>query len=152
MGVLDLTDSRDDVRWSVLLHAAQQFRPVGHRVEIDQAGNAVAEQSGPTDLIMPPRSGDRLIGGRRLGAGDPVAVGLVAVAPLRRDELLHLVLVRWRADRVLTSGQVLLLCECVDAAVGERRQTRWAVQKDHGVEQEQVLDTLVMLSQDREGR
>jgi hypothetical protein len=76
---------------------------------------------------------------------------LVAVAPLCRDEFLNPVLVRWRPDGLLTSGQVLLLGECVDATVGEGSQTSWAVQQNHGVEQEQVFDPLVMLSQNREG-
>ena len=143
---LTLADPRDEVRGSVLLHVVQELQPIDHRVEIDQAVNAVAEQGSATDLVDLLRSSDRLIGSRRLGRGDPVAVGLVAVAPLCRDEFLHPVLVRRRPDGLLTSGQVLLLRECVDAAISEDRQTRWAVQKDHRVEQEQVLDTLVMLS------
>jgi hypothetical protein len=77
---------------------------------------------------------------------------LIAVAPLCRDELLHAVVVRLRPDGVLTGGQVLLPCNRVDAAVGDNRQTRLAVQDDHEVEQEQILDTLVLLSQDRERR
>jgi hypothetical protein len=47
---------------------------------------------------------------------------------------------------------VLLLCNGVDAAVADDRQTGCAVQDDHGVEQQQILDTLVLLSQDRQRR
>ena len=47
---------------------------------------------------------------------------------------------------------MLLPCNCVDAVIGDNRQTRLAVQDDHGVEQEQILDTLVLLSQDSERR
>jgi hypothetical protein len=145
IGIFQFTDPRNDVRESVLLYAVQQLRPPGRRVGLHQAGDAVGEQRCAIDLVVWPRSGDRLIGGRRFGAGDPVASGLVAMAPLCHDEFLHAFLVRWRPDGVLMSGQVLLLCKRVDPAVGDDHQTGWSIQDDHGVEQQQILHTLVLL-------
>ena len=72
-------DPRNDVRGSVLSARCPAAPAPGRRVKLHQAGDAVGEQGRAIDLVEWPRSGDRLIGGRRLGAGDPVATGLVAM-------------------------------------------------------------------------
>jgi hypothetical protein len=67
------------------------------------------------------------------------------MTPLCRDEFLHAFLVRGRPDAVLTSSQVLLPRKRVDPAVSDNHQTGWPIQDDHGVEQQQILHTPILL-------
>jgi DNA-binding CsgD family transcriptional regulator/tetratricopeptide (TPR) repeat protein len=81
----------------MLLQEGQQLSPVDHGVGLNQAGDAVAEQGGTTDLIVRPRSGHRLVSRRRLGHwADRSTRQLLAflVRNLRRERVLLVVTYR----------------------------------------------------------
>ena len=75
--------------WSFVLQDGQQPAPVTGSIAFHQARDTVTEKGGPGDEGSRQRPGHRLIRRRRLGPGNPVPAGLVAVAPLRRDQLVH---------------------------------------------------------------
>jgi Phage integrase family len=65
----------------------QEARPVEQAEAVDQAGGAIAEHGHPLEAIAGHRVGQGVLGGGRVGVGDPEAVGMVAVAALLGDQL-----------------------------------------------------------------
>jgi hypothetical protein len=66
----------------------QEARPVQQAEAVDQAGRAVAERRGALQALAGRGASQGVLGGGRVGAGDPEAVGLVAVALLRYQHVM----------------------------------------------------------------
>jgi hypothetical protein len=79
------SDLLDDRRWSLLGQDGQEAWPVEQAKAVDQAGRAVAQHGGSGQAVSAGGVGQGVLGGGRVGAGDPEAVRMVAVAALGRQ-------------------------------------------------------------------
>src|SRR5215211_8538700 len=81
------SDLGDDGVWSLLGQDCQEAGPVDQAEAVDQAGGAVAEHGRSVQALAGNGVDQRVLGGGRVGTGDPEPVGMVAVAALFGDEL-----------------------------------------------------------------
>jgi hypothetical protein len=68
-------DLGDDLFWSLLGQDGQEAWPVEQAEAVDQAGCAVAEHGCSGQAFAGDRADKGVVGGGRIGAGDPEAVG-----------------------------------------------------------------------------
>jgi hypothetical protein len=87
VAALGCSDLGDDRLWSLPGQDAQEAGPVEQAEAVDQAGRAVAEYGGSVQAIAGSGVGQGVPGGGGVGAGDPEAIGMVAVAALLGDQL-----------------------------------------------------------------
>jgi hypothetical protein len=85
--VLGRSDLGDGGVWSLLGQGGQQAWPVEQAEAVDQAGGAVAQDGRPLEAFVGDGVGQGVLGGGRVGAGHPEAIGMVAVATLLGDQL-----------------------------------------------------------------
>ena len=98
----------------------QEARPVEQAEAVDQAGRAVAEHGGSVQAIAGNGVGQGVLGGGRVGAGDPEAVGMVAVAALLGDQLGEAAVMVGGAGGLLVHGAVLDGGDVLQPVVGDR--------------------------------
>jgi hypothetical protein len=84
---LGRSDLLDDRVWSLLGQDVEEARPLEQAEAVHQAGRAVAEDGSSLQAFAGNCVGQGVLGGGRVGAGDPEAVGMVAVAALLGDQL-----------------------------------------------------------------
>ena len=90
VAVLGRSDPGDDGVWSLPGQDAQEARPVEQPEAVDQAAGAVAEHGCSVQAIAGSGVGQGVLGSGGVGAGDPEAVRMVAVAALLGDKLAKL--------------------------------------------------------------
>ncbi len=129
----------------------QEARPVEQAEAVDQAGRAVAEHGRSVQAIAGNGVGQGVLGGGRVGAGDPEAVGMVAVAALLGDQLGEAAGMVGGAGGVLVHGAVLDGGDVLQAVVGDHPDAGRLLQQDGGVAQHQVVNGLGLLAEDGDG-
>jgi hypothetical protein len=86
VAALGRSDLLDDHVWSLVGQDVQEARPVEQAEAVHQAGRAVAQDGRSLQATAGNGVGEGVLGSGRIGAGDPEAVGMVAVAALLGDQ------------------------------------------------------------------
>ena len=132
LGVAELRrpDPLDDGVWSLLSQDAEEASPVKQAEAVDQAGRTVAEDGRSLQAIEGNGIGQGVLGRGGIGAGDPEAVWMVAVAALLRDQFSEAAVMVGGAGGVLMHGAVLDSGDALQAIIGKDPDTGWLLQQE----------------------
>jgi hypothetical protein len=82
---LGRSDLLDDGVWSLVGQDVQEARPIEQAEAVDQAGRAVAQDGCSLQATAGNGVGEGVLGSGRIGASDPEAIRMIAVAALLGD-------------------------------------------------------------------
>ena len=95
--------------------------------------------------------GEGMLGSGRIGASDPEAIRMIAVAALLGDQLSEATVMIGGAGGVLMHGAVLDSGNVLQAIVGDDPEAGRLLQQDGGVAEDQAVDGLGLLAEDGDG-
>jgi hypothetical protein len=129
----------------------QEGRPVEQAEAVDLPGRAVAQDGCSLQAIVGNGVGEGVLGGGRVGAGDPEAVWMVAVPALLGNEFSEASVMIGGAGSLLMHGAVLDSGNVLQAIVGEDPDAGRLLQQDGGVAEHQAVNSLGLLPEDGDG-
>ena len=144
------SDLADDRVWSLLGQDGQEAGPVEQAEAVNQAGSAVAEHGRSVQALAGNGVDKGVVGGGRVGAGDPEPVGMVAVAALFGDQLSEATGMGGGAGGLLMHRVVLHGGDLFQPVVGDHPDASRLLQQDGRIPQDQVVDGVWLLAEDRD--